>query len=720
MARDISIAISAKDNFSQAITTMRNANQAFNKDLTGLQAKLDALNKTKVSLKVEVDKAKKELKEAEKQFTLTGDAVSKMNLELANINYEKARRNLALVSESAKQAEKDILKLTDAYSKAENKASRNSGTKSMEDSASNLLNTLAKSGAINFVGNVLSDTALTYINSAFGQVAGTMASSVLSGATSGAAIGNAIAPGIGAAVGAIGGAILGSIQGQNEIFKKRDDAFKSYYQDLYNDVLETQEQALLSGKGIASTRETDRMSFATLLGGDNKAKDFLNSLTGFAASTPFAYDELTKISKVLLAYGYKQDEILPLLTKVGDAGSALGMSTEDMKYVATALGRMQTTGKTTLEYLNPLLERGIDVWAYLAEASGKTKKEVQEMVSKGLVPGEKAAKAIADYMGYYYKGNMEKQAETYAGLISTLEDANAELQNAMGEGYISTRKEGLQEQIDWLNEDTGMQDAYKKIGQWKASLENLSEQYQREALIAVMEGTISSNFSAGARERLAELYEEYTKLAADQSEEAGAKMGALLAEAQAIAINEYNASDGAQLLLRTNLSLAANIRDDSALKDAYWQTGYAMGLQFSKGYEAAVISNERKAASKKAEESNTDTSAKKESFGLKTMKFLFGDDTGTEIYNDIKDTWSSIFGGNSHATGISYVPYDNYPAILHQGERVLTASENRNYRAGSTPINITGNTFIVRSENDIEEIAIQIASMINQALELST
>jgi hypothetical protein len=44
LERDISIAISAKDNFTQAITIMRNANQAFNKDLDGLTSKPNELN----------------------------------------------------------------------------------------------------------------------------------------------------------------------------------------------------------------------------------------------------------------------------------------------------------------------------------------------------------------------------------------------------------------------------------------------------------------------------------------------------------------------------------------------------------------------------------------------------------------------------------------------------------------------------------------------------
>ena len=70
------------------------------------------------------------------------------------------------------------------------------------------------------------------------------------------------------------------------------------------------------------------------------------------------------------------------------------------------------------------------------------------------------------------------------------------------------------------------------------------------------------------------------------------------------------------------------------------------------------------------------------------------------------------------AYGLSYVPYDNFPALLHEGERVLTASEARTAKnTGSSPT-ITGNNFIVREEADIEKIAkeivrqFQIAAMI--------
>ena len=103
---ETSIVITATDHFSAAMKTMRESSQHFTKDLNGMQKKLNELNKTKSTLKVNTDKARQELRAAEKQFSETGDAIAKTILEGKQLTFEEARRNLSLVAKEASNVEK--------------------------------------------------------------------------------------------------------------------------------------------------------------------------------------------------------------------------------------------------------------------------------------------------------------------------------------------------------------------------------------------------------------------------------------------------------------------------------------------------------------------------------------------------------------------------------------------------------------------------------------
>ena len=70
-----------------------------------------------------------------------------------------------------------------------------------------------------------------------------------------------------------------------------------------------------------------------------------------------------------------------------------------------------------------------------------------------------------------------------------------------------------------------------------------------------------------------------------------------------------------------------------------------------------------------------------------------------------------------HAAGLNRVPYDNYAALLHEGERVLTAREARaaDRGGGSTPVSIQIQEMNVRQESDIEAVADALMDRIEQA-----
>lgn len=682
MARNISIMISARDNMSETLKNIRNSQTAFRNDTKKLTEELNVLNKSKVRIQTDFAGAEKALRDAKKAFQQTGDEASRLQLINAQSDYNNIKSNLNAVSKAAQQTEKDLSNLSGVMSKTENRAGSASAGISGSGSNVGLGKQLAQAGALKVLGDTAANIAGAYIGSAYGSNASAMFGSTLSLAGTGAAIGSAIAPGIGTAIGAVGGATLGLINGAAEINKTKDDAFKSVVQDTYETIQSSRSEDLSSGSGIASQREQSLISFTTLFGDADKASGFLKEINHFANVTPFLFDDLTSMSKTLSTYGYQAEELIPLMTKIGDAGAALGMDTASMNAVAQGLGRMTSSGKTTLEYLNPLLERGIPVWDYLAKASGKTKEETMEMVSKGLVPGAEAARAIADYMGAAFEGSMEAQSKTYAGLSSTLQGMKDEMSNAMGEGYNEERKKGIETEINYLSGQSGeiMKEANRMIGQFQASLENAKEEAIRNALDSAMSS------------------EEYQKA---KLEGDGAEAGRILAEAQAKGLAEYTNSEGYQLKIETDKALIQNTRD--ALANSYWEAGYELQQEMNKGIAAA----------------GTEIDRPWKAYVAEVKAF-----TGTETLDDviargIDSGMPGILSFPPKAVGMSYVPYDNYPALLHQGERVMTAAEVRAEKGGGN-ITVTGNSFVVREEADIQKIASEILRQARLAQMIST
>ena len=734
---DVSIMVSAQDNFSTAINRMQQAVKPFTRNVDDLQQTLDQLNANRVSLQVDVTDASRALKNAQREYqnlakeaqraqdamdnaatpeerNTAAQRLTELNTALgqsqtrvqsAQMQYNQLRDNLGAVSRQAQRTQRDIENLSRGE---ENRSRLNQQHQQDQDqdpaqpsrwqTLQQGFNRLAQAGAVQMVGDAVTDIANTFVSSAYGSTGSTLFSSALSGATSGAAIGTAIAPGVGTAVGALAGGVIGLAQGGTQVFEQKDEAFKSYVQESTENALAKQTEMLSTGSAIAAQRETDQISFNTLFGSADIASQFLSELRTAAARTPFEYNDLTGMSKILNTYGYDENHILPTLEIVGDAGAALGMVVQDMSEVATAIGRMNASGKTTLEYINPLQERGVDAVGALANHYEVSKGDIYEMISDGEIAGEEAARVILRSMSDSFAGAMQNQSQTMSGLQSTLEDANAELANAMGEGYNMARKEGLQEQIDFLGGETGqqMQDAYKMIGQWKAELENSKEEMERDIMQAVMDGG-ALQFDYGAAQAdieasVQEMQQQYAEAMASGNEDAGAEAGQILMRAQVLAMNAFNSSEDAQIALDAQRTLASNVRNDAAAKDEFWNAGQAMALEYSKGWAATVH------------------------LSMPTPVYT----ASAESVPSASGITSSYLPGRGYAFGLDRVPYDDYPALLHEGERVLTASQAREQDAGKAPasggqIVITGNSFSVRDDSDIQKIAAELLHQIRLA-----
>lgn len=668
---DASIAFSVTDNLSASVVKMKNTLNEFRDDAEGLQKQLDILNNTRMQLKnVDLKNARQQVEQTSRALRELGDSATEADREAARADFDQAIQNysnleeqLKLVSARARQTQRDYLDATDAISKADNRAaSVGGGTAASGGSARAVLSALGKAGLLDMAGDVALDVGNLVVGSAFGSELGGVASSGVSGALSGAAMGSLGGP-VTAAIGAAIGGGLGLLQGGSQAAQARDDAFKQYYSDLYETQQAAAEESLSAGGDTAAQRELDLIAFNRLLG-EGTGAQYLENLRQTAADTPMEYEDLTSISRSLATgFGDTPERMLELIEAIGDAGSAVGVTADDMNYMAQSMSRMQSSGKATLEYLNIFQERGVDVIGMLADAMDKTQGEIYDMISKGQIGGQEAVNIIQSGMESMYGGAMETMSQTFDGLTSTLQDAMTEIDNAMGEGYNEAAKEGLQADIDAYGGALGdaLAQANQIIGEGKAIAENLDRQYSREALSAVMLGTDTTVYGEDQAARLEEMHDQYTSLM-DQYQTAteedkvviGSQIEALKEEALAMAGASYDASEMSQELHDVNLDLIAAIRENTtALGSAAWAQDYEVEQEKSKGGGESIV------------------------------------ETAVSKYNEIQ-----VRGGN--AWGLDRVPYDNYLTYLHEGERVLTASQAREMdRGGMPPINITvsGNTF---------------------------
>lgn len=80
---------------------------------------------------------------------------------------------------------------------------------------------------------------------------------------------------------------------------------------------------------------------------------------------------------------------------------------------------------------------------------------------------------------------------------------------------------------------------------------------------------------------------------------------------------------------------------------------------------------------------------------LKLLGSLGGGTDGGVKMGSFSDLFSGSFGGGFFANGLDYVPYDGFPAILHEGERVTSRQDAVTERksGGSVHINLGGMTF---------------------------
>lgn len=298
-------------------------------------------------------------------------------------------------------------------------------------------------------------------------------------------------------------------------------------------------------------------------------------------------------------YGGLYEDVKGRSGEMVERGAALAgeRETERVTAVVQALEQMKSSDAELRDHLNTLNGLGIDAVGMLAEAKSADEERMNEMISEGEISGAEAAEIISAALEKAYPGGMEDH--TFEGLSSKLEGLEQALDQAGGDAYNSLRSEGKRDTIDAYGGELGesIKEINAIIGENQARKENMQDQYMREVLDMVLNGTkgeLWNTFDDQQREDLTGMREDFEDTAKRYEDsggmdgEAAARMEALYEAAQAMGEAYYDNSEFAQMLNETELDEIEMIRENTVGLETATKAAYELQQELSKGVIATI------------------------------------------------------------------------------------------------------------------------------------
>jgi len=209
--------------------------------------------------------------------------------------------------------------------------------------------------------------------------------------------------------------------------------------------------------------EKRQVSFETMLGNVEDAKNLMESVRNLSLETPFKFEEAAGTTKMLLAMGSSLKDVMGDARMLGDVSAGLNVP---MSRLALNFGQVRTAGQLTGRELRDFTVAGVPLLAELSKITGKTTKQLKEMIPKGDIDFAMVAKAFKNMTseGGKFNNLMAKMSKTTGGLISnfgvlvdlTLEDIGKNFNNKVAKRF-------LENLFEWSRENDNLKKSIESL-----------------------------------------------------------------------------------------------------------------------------------------------------------------------------------------------------------------------------------------------------------------
>ena len=220
--------------------------------------------------------------------------------------------------------------------------------------------------------------------------------------------------------------------------------------------------AMLAG-GDDLERVTRRMEAFT--GGASSAAEAARDVVDFADTPPFGLAETQRAAQLLLGCGVRASELKSTLESLGNVAAGGGMSLEQ---IGIRLSKAFQTGRVTMEVLEPLMNSGINVMGVLGQRTGKTRAELNKMMTTGKLGFRDLMGALVSMgsAGGQFEGAMEKNTQDIESRVEALKGKVGALSRIFAEPVTSGIKDAMDSiGASWAGHGPEVERGLRKTGE---------------------------------------------------------------------------------------------------------------------------------------------------------------------------------------------------------------------------------------------------------------
>lgn len=210
----------------------------------------------------------------------------------------------------------------------------------------------------------------------------------------------------------------------------------------------------------AADMEMLEVSFETLTGSAEKAKDLIAEFRKEAQKSPLTTSDYANAGKTLMAFGVEAADVMGTLRMLGDV--SMGDS-ERFGRLSLAFAQTTAAGKLMGQEVNQFVQSGFNPLQEISLRTGRSMMELRKAMEDGAISSDMvsaAFKSATSEGGIFFRA-IDRGAETMTGKMAQVTDSIDTLQIAFGEGM----NKGLKVALDAIGEKLPQfQESFTRVG----------------------------------------------------------------------------------------------------------------------------------------------------------------------------------------------------------------------------------------------------------------